>query len=89
MLIYSSLVALSVALAPQFFYVAMAFILAWLIPSIAVTIRRMHDVGKSGWVMLIPFYNFILTLFDSEAGSNKYGPNPKTGALDQSDHLVT
>jgi uncharacterized membrane protein YhaH (DUF805 family) len=31
-----------------------------LLPQIAVSIRRMHDVGKSGWFILIPIYNFIL-----------------------------
>ena len=44
-----------------------------LLPSIAVGIRRMHDVGKSGWYLLIPIYNFILTLSKS-VGGNKYGP---------------
>jgi uncharacterized membrane protein YhaH (DUF805 family) len=40
-------------------------------------IRRMHDVGKSGWYCLIPIYNFILALTDSESGENEYGVNPK------------
>lgn len=49
---------------------------AVLIPSIAVAIRRMHDVGKSGWYILIPLYNLILLCTDSEEGTNEYGPNP-------------
>jgi uncharacterized membrane protein YhaH (DUF805 family) len=53
------------------------FYLAIIVPSIAVTIRRMHDVGKSGWYCLIPIYNLILTLTDSTPGENEYGPNPK------------
>lgn len=36
------------------------FTLATIIPTIAVAIRRMHDVGKSGWFILVPLYNFIL-----------------------------
>jgi uncharacterized membrane protein YhaH (DUF805 family) len=36
------------------------YILATLIPSVAVTIRRIHDVGKTGWYCLVPIYNFIL-----------------------------
>ena len=46
--------------------------LAVLILSIAVGVRRMHDVGKSGWYILIPMYNFILVCTDSEDGKNKY-----------------
>lgn len=62
---------------------------AMLIPYIAVTARRMHDVGKSGWFMLIPFYNIYLACLDSEPGKNEYGPNPKTGiSEDLHDHLV-
>jgi uncharacterized membrane protein YhaH (DUF805 family) len=37
-----------------------AFTLATIIPTIAVAVRRMHDVGKSGWFILVPIYNFIL-----------------------------
>jgi len=52
--------------------------LAVLLPSLAVAVRRMHDVGKSGWFILIPIYNLILACTDSQAGDNEYGPNPKT-----------
>ena len=55
-----------------------------LIHSLAVSVRRLHDVGKSGWFLLIgliPFIGGIILLvfmcLDSEAGENKYGPNPK------------
>lgn len=51
--------------------------LAVLLPSIAVGVRRMHDVGKSGWFLLIPIYNFILSVSNGENGENKYGPDPK------------
>lgn len=47
------------------------------LPAWYVTIRRMHDVGKSGWFSIIPIYGLILCFFDSEKGTNKYGPNPK------------
>jgi uncharacterized membrane protein YhaH (DUF805 family) len=48
-----------------------------LIPSIAVTVRRMHDVGKSGWFCLIPIYNFVLACTEGDEGTNEYGPDPK------------
>ncbi len=52
---------------------------AVLVPTLAVGVRRIHDVGKSGWFLLIPIYNLILLCTDSEEGTNKWGPNPKTG----------
>ena len=51
--------------------------LAILIPSIAVGVRRMHDVGKSGWFLLIPIYNLILACTDGVKGENEYGGDPK------------
>ena len=54
--------------------------LAFLVPSIAVGIRRMHDVGKSGWFVLIPIYNLVLAVTEGEKGDNQYGPDPKAFA---------
>jgi len=54
------------------------YTLAVLLPSIAVGVRRMHDVGKSGWFLLIPIYNFILAVTEGEKGENQYGADPKT-----------
>ena len=51
--------------------------LAVLIPSIAVGVRRMHDVGKSGWFLLIPIYNLILAFTEGTKGENEYGADPK------------
>lgn len=58
------------------------------IAMIAVSVRRMHDVGKSGWFCLIPIYNLILALTAGDVGPNQYGPDPKGGTDDISDHLV-
>jgi uncharacterized membrane protein YhaH (DUF805 family) len=46
-------------------FIANIAILALLLPYIAVAARRMHDVGKSGWFMLVPIYNVILALTPS------------------------
>ena len=54
------------------------YTLAVLIPSIAVGVRRMHDVGKSGWFLLIPIYNLILACTDGINGDNEYGADPKS-----------
>jgi len=58
--------------------------LAVFIPGLAVLVRRLHDVGKSGWmyfIALIPIIGaiwlLVLLATDSEAGGNKWGENPK------------
>lgn len=66
-----------VAEAPILFVVALIYSFAVLLPAIGVGVRRMHDVGKSGWFILVPFYNFYLACCDSEPHENKWGPNPK------------
>jgi uncharacterized membrane protein YhaH (DUF805 family) len=59
------------------------YALGTLLPSLAVTARRLHDVGKSGWFMLISLipviglYLIYLLVQDSQEGTNIYGPNPK------------
>ena len=37
-----------------------------LLPTIAVAVRRMHDVGKSGWFILVPIYNLVLAVSPSK-----------------------
>jgi len=60
------------------------YVLAIFIPGLAVSVRRLHDVGKSGWmylIILIPLIGaiwlFVLMVTDSNPGENNYGPNPK------------
>ena len=50
---------------------------AVMLPSVAVGIRRMHDVGKSGWFLLVPIYNLILAVTPGVIGPNEYGEDPK------------
>jgi len=64
------------------------YLLIILVPSFSVTIRRLHDTGKSGWMMLlllVPFIGtiwiFILTVLKSDPGENKYGPNPENNSI--------
>ena len=59
------------------------FMLVHFLPSIGVSIRRLHDIGKSGWwylLILIPLIGSIVLLIffvlDSKE-DNVYGPNPK------------
>jgi uncharacterized membrane protein YhaH (DUF805 family) len=67
------------ALIPYFLYVA-----AVLVPSLAVTARRMHDIGRSGWFTLIGFFPLlggiallVMTCTEGDATPNAYGPSPK------------
>lgn len=62
----------------------LVIVLGGLIPGLAVTVRRLHDLGLSGWLVLIgllPYVGglvlFILMLLDGKPGTNQYGPNPK------------
>ncbi len=64
------------------------FMTLMLVPSIAVSVRRLHDIGVSGWwylLSLVPLINifliFMLFCFDSQPDSNQYGPNPKETAV--------
>ncbi|HPT31155.1 MAG TPA: DUF805 domain-containing protein [Prolixibacteraceae bacterium] len=66
----------------------MLYALFVLIPGLAVCVRRLHDVGKSGWMILIALIPLIgaiwlLVLYCTagDAGENKYGPDPKAGEM--------
>lgn len=55
-----------------------------ILPSLAVTVRRLHDLGKSGWwifISLVPLIGgiwlLVLLVTDGTAGDNPYGPSPK------------
>lgn len=60
------------------------YALAVCLPGLAVTVRRLHDTGRSGWKLLlalIPIVGAIIVIVylfhDSEPGFNRYGDNPK------------
>jgi uncharacterized membrane protein YhaH (DUF805 family) len=65
-------------------YLTIFYSLAILIPSLAVTIRRLHDTGRSGWwyfIGLVPVVGsiamLVFTLQEGNIGSNEYGQDPK------------
>ena len=60
------------------------YVLTVLIPGLAVLTRRLHDIGKSGWMILIALipligaiWLLVLMVTDSNPGENRYGTNPK------------
>lgn len=78
-LIYSALAILSFipGIGIVFSILAGIFFLGIMVPSIAVAVRRMHDVGKEWWYLLIPIYSLILACTEGEHRTNEYGPDPK------------
>ncbi|HEV2323499.1 MAG TPA: DUF805 domain-containing protein [Terracidiphilus sp.] len=65
-----------------------AYGLAVLVPSFAVTVRRLHDIDKTGWwilICLVPVIGgitlLVMTVLDGTQGSNQYGPDPKRAPL--------
>ena len=81
-IIYAVLLGIGIAIkAPA---IAIVFYVAILLPSLAVGVRRLHDIGRSGWWLLFgivplagPITLLVFTCTDSQPGVNKYGPNPK------------
>lgn len=64
--------------------VMLLYALITFIPSLSLQVRRLHDTGKSGWLLLLSLIPtvgsiiiFVFMVLDSTPGANKYGPNPK------------
>jgi uncharacterized membrane protein YhaH (DUF805 family) len=74
---------MTVIMTPVFILYAL-IVLAFIIPGIAVTVRRLHDTDRSGWSLLlglIPLVGAILLIIyyctEGTAGPNRFGPDPK------------
>lgn len=50
--------------------------LCTILPSLAAGVRRLHDINKSGWWILVPLYNLYLFAQKGTEGANYYGPDP-------------
>ncbi|MDO4617594.1 MAG: DUF805 domain-containing protein [Lachnospiraceae bacterium] len=68
---------------PSIEYLASIYSIAVFIPILAVSVRRLHDIGKSGWYFLLNFipiigqvYLIIKMFQPGEPGENQYGENP-------------
>lgn len=61
--------------------VTSALALVLFFPLLAVSVRRMHDLGRSGWwaifLFIVPLVVWIMALFDGQPMTNRYGPDPK------------
>jgi uncharacterized membrane protein YhaH (DUF805 family) len=66
------------------FFLFALYSIAAFVPALSITVRRLHDIGKSGWWYFIAFVPLIggiilliFTLFDSEPYANHWGLDPK------------
>ena len=70
-------------------YLSLAVFAVFFLPALSVTIRRLHDIGRSGWWLLagvIPIIGwlilFIFICLDGQYGENRFGEDPKSRAAD-------
>lgn len=75
--LFNTLISVGLMMIDKQMIVYHLYILLVLLPGISVAVRRMHDVGKSGWYLLIPIYSFILACREGDKFENKYGSDPK------------
>lgn len=54
-------------------FIGMIANLALILPTISAGVRRMHDTNRSGWWILVPFYNIYLWILKSDEGENRFG----------------
>ena len=77
------------AMANSLTFLSWIYSLAVLVPSLAVSVRRLHDIGRSGWwllIGLIPLVGIIVLIVffatEGQPGDNQYGPNPKSSVAE-------
>lgn len=73
-----------------FWLLLLAYLAIFLIPSIAVTVRRFHDQDKSGWFYLLSFIPyigglivFVFMCLEGTKGPNRFGPDPLGGGAEE------
>ncbi|EDY45641.1 DUF805 domain-containing protein [Streptomyces sp. SPB074] len=78
---------LGIAVTKVFFVLYGLYTLALIVPSLALTWRRLHDTGRSGgffFISFVPFIGgiwlFVLTVLEGDRQGNMYGPDPKAPA---------
>ena len=68
-IVYAILLLLSVTVSFKFLWVFGIFVLGIIIPALAVTFRRLHDINKSGWFLFLPFpFEFIGRMLETSSG---------------------
>jgi len=82
--IVEGIVGLSGSIGGAYGPLTLLFLLAIIIPSLAVGIRRLHDTNRSGWwilISLVPIIGSLILIYfyvlPGTIGANEYGPDPK------------
>jgi uncharacterized membrane protein YhaH (DUF805 family) len=81
---FGSILMGSKAVSFLLFTLCIVYALGTVVPGLAVSVRRLHDTNKSGWLLLVALVPFVggiilivLMAIDGDPGPNQYGPNPK------------
>lgn len=86
--LFSTLITVALNIIDQFVFqndiLAIAYGIAVLLPTLGVSVRRLHDVDFSGWFILLnlipilgPLFLFVLVVMEGTKGSNNYGTDPR------------
>jgi len=88
------IVLAGISISLENFYAIGIYAVATFLPTLAVVVRRLHDVGKSGWFILVRFipligsiWLFIVLVTEGERGLNQYGHDPKGNHYDEFDQI--
>ena len=82
LVIVATLVTLSLVVGDWLIGVCFLYVLGTVIPSLAVTVRRLHDIGRNGWhtllvlVVLLGWIVLLVFILMGSDDSNEYGPRP-------------
>lgn len=88
--IVSIILGIIISIAPSLNFLSGIYCLAVLVPSLSIAVRRLHDIGKSGWwylIFLVPLAGpiiLIVFLATESSPDNIYGPNPAQYYYNQS-----
>lgn len=64
-------------LAVDLSFISYSYLLLIGMPILAVSVRRLHDINRSGWWLLLPFISFFFLFYNSDKDYNRFGGNPK------------
>jgi len=70
--LFNIFICILAALLAEFLY--NLAVLFYLVVTVITAIKRAHDVGYAGFYILIPLFNFIILISNSDENENKWGP---------------